>query len=229
VIMQKRTIIITLSVFSCLASLWLVAAQRQQLTALRSERLAAATAAETQPAQEEPSRPADQVGSTVGDPEATTSELLQLRSRVTQLSARVREMSSVTQENARLRGQLATAAQNAGTGIPLPSGYIRRAQAKQVGYRTPDDTLQSFFCALGKRDVTNLMAALTPAAAEKFQGLPHDDFFKGMEQIPGFCVKSREELPDGIVLLKIEIVPGMPAEPLRFQQVNGDWKLVMPF
>ena len=47
-------------------------------------------------------------------------------------------------------------------GIQLPPGYIRKSEARMVGYSTPDDTLQSFLWAIQNRDLTNVLQALAP-------------------------------------------------------------------
>ena len=141
--MQTRKMIILLALFSFVTGLWLVAAQRQQLAELRAAR----TAAE-QDGILEGNRDASletNAPGTTGQVLNLSPELLQLRSQVTLLSAQVRGLNFVTQENARLRGQLAAAAQNTATGIQLPPGYVRKNQARLAGYKTPEDTLQSFF------------------------------------------------------------------------------------
>jgi len=225
--MQTRTIIILLALVSFLTGLWLVAAQRQQLEVLRAARTAAQqnensgengnVSPETAPA------------GTTGQVDNLSSELLRLRSQVTLLGAQVRVLSGVTQENARLHDQLAATPQNTATGTKLPPGYMRKNQAKRSGFKTPEDTLQSFFYGLNQHDVDHVVAALTPLSAQRFQALQQDEFFKTTDQVPGYAVRERKELPDGTLELQIEIAPGFPTEPFHFQQVNGEWKLVMPF
>ena len=225
--MQLRTIIILLALVSFLTGLWIVAAQRQQLEALRVARTAAQqneNQGEHGNVSLEPAPPG-----TSGQVRDLSSELLQLRSKVTLLGAQVRGLSSVTQENDRLRGQLAATPQSTATGTKLPAGYVRKNQAKRSGYKTPEDTLQSFFYGLSQHDVDQVVAALTPLSAQRFQALQQDEFFKTTDQVPGYAVRGRNELPDGTLELQIEIAPGFPTEPFRFQQVNGEWKLVMPF
>jgi hypothetical protein len=225
--MQTRTIIILLALVSFLTGVWLVAAQRQQLEVLRAARTAAQqneNQGENDSVSVETAAPV-----TTGQAGDLSSELLQLRGQVSLLGAQVRGLSSVTQENARLLGQLAATPQNAATGIKLPPGYVRKNQAKQAGYRTPEDTLQSFFYGLNQHDVEHVLSALTPSSAQRFQALQQDEFFKTTDQVPGYAVRGRNELPDGMLELQIEVAPGLPTEPFRFQQVNGEWKLVMPF
>jgi len=225
--MQTRKMIILLALFSFVTGLWLVAAQRQQLAELRAAR----TAAE-QDGILEGNRDASletNAPGTTGQVLNLSPELLQLRSQVTLLSAQVRGLNFVTQENARLRGQLAAAAQSTATGIQLPPGYVRKNQARLAGYKTPEDTLQSFFYGLNQHDVNHVVSALTPSSAERFQALQQEEFFKTTDQVPGFAVRGRNELPDGTLELQIEVAPGFPTETFRFQQVNGEWKLAMPF
>jgi len=94
-------------------------------------------------------------------------ELLQLRNRVNMLTHRNRELAGVQSENERLRLLITERQTNGPTA--LPPGYIRRSQARMVGYNTPQDTLQSFLWAIKNHDTTNVLLALTPEQAEWYQ------------------------------------------------------------
>jgi hypothetical protein len=140
-------------------------------------------------------------------------------------------LASVGVENQRLRAQVANGATNAPTGAPLPAGYLRKSEARMVGYNTPDDTLQSMLWAMHNRDFTNLLQALTPEAVRQIQaqatrsGRGLESFFQGTEIIPGFNIVSREPQPDGSISLKAEIAPGLPFVPVKLRQINGEWKM----
>lgn len=104
-----------------------------------------------------------------------------------------------------------------------------------VGYATPEDTVQSFLCALQQRNFTNLLQTMTPEAAQKLQmmveqsGRSNEEFFKDSEVLPGLAIRGRENLPDGSVQLQVEMVPGVPPEKFLVRNVNGQWKLAGPF
>lgn len=224
--MSTRIIVILLASGSFVAGLWLVAAQRHELTALR----AAQTAADQggNPGENHMANVVPAPIATVVTPPQPSSELLQLRNQVTLLSAEVKALSSVTQENARLHSQLDSAAPNTVAGLTLPPGYLRKNQARPSGYNTPEDTLQSFFFGLSQHDTNHIVAALTPSAAQRFQSFQLHEYFKQADLVPGYAVRGRLELPDGTVELQVEVAPGFPTARFRFQQVNGQWKLETP-
>jgi hypothetical protein len=236
--MDKRKILIFFAITLFFASVWLVASQRQQLAALRAEQqrpgpqiLNAPEGSQLEIGGDNPSRVVTDIHSAEGGP--VSSELLQLRSEVTRLSTRLRELAVVTQENSRLHGQLERSSTNSSTGPRLPPGYVRKSSARLVGYKTPEDTIQSFLWALQTHDLSNVINALTPAAGEdlqqKLQQQKSEDFFKATDALPGLGIQGKSELPDGTLELQIEIAPGVTADKFRLQQVNGEWKLNVPF
>lgn len=207
--------------------------QRTELAALRAEqqRLAVVPRAPSQAAPEAtaPALPAET--GIMGD---VSSEVLRLRAEVTRLSARKRELAAAPETLERLRAQLASSMTNTSAGVRLPPGYIRKTQARMVGYDTPDNTIESFLWALANRDLEKLAQALTPQGAESLRmklqrAGSTESFFKESELFPGWAIKGREQLPDGTLELQMEIVPGVPPQgKLRMQQVNGQWKISEP-
>ena len=231
---DRRKVLTALGLALCAASLWAVAMQRQQLARLRAGQGAGA-AEPTTPA--EPSLPpADQASTTPAAvaPGAVPSELLRLRSQVTQLYSRKRELAAVAAENERLRAQLESASGTPAGGTPLPPGYLRKSQAQLVGYSTPENTVQSFLWALEHHDVTRLLEAFAPEAAQSLQaeirrrGPTPESFFKTTERLPGLVILDRRNLPDGSVELQVEFAPGFPPDKLALQPIAGQWKLVHP-
>jgi hypothetical protein len=226
------------AVVACLASGWGVWRQRVELTALRAEQARLQAPAEA--ATEEPAAVAGQLAAP-GVPEApppeheVSPELLRLRNQVSQLGARQRELAGVAAEADGLRAQLARQQTNTPAGARLAPGFIRKAEARQAGYATPEDTLQTFLWALQHRDFTNLLQTMTPEAAQKMQtmvqqsGRSSEEFFKESESLPGLAIRGREDLPDGSVQLQVEMVPGIPPEKFVVRNVNGQWKLAGPF
>jgi hypothetical protein len=216
----------------CIAALWGVIAQRRQLENLRAEkqrqleRLSA-------PAKTAVPGPAD-----TGDaaqaptPGSPSPELLRLRNEVSQLMAKQRGLAGVSNESHQLEALAAARATNTGAPLTLPPGYILRSQAQWSGFNTPDNTVQSFLWAAQNRDLTNLLQALTPEFAQQvmgqFQqkgGAASNEFFQGLSHFPGMRVVERQPQPDGSIELKVEIVPGMPEQPIHVRFLNGQWKL----
>jgi hypothetical protein len=134
-------------------------------------------------------------------------------------------------EREQLRAQLANSSSAQTSGIPLPPGYMRKNTALNVGYGTPEDTLQTFLYALNRRDFPTLTRTLEPVAAQKLEsemlqgGRSVGEFFKDAEMMPGLSVRKRETQPDGSIEMEVEIAPGMPPDKIRLQQINGEWKM----
>lgn len=160
-----------------------------------------------------------------------SSELLRLRNQVSQLMRRERELAGLQVENERLRIQAASARTNAAK--PLLPGYIRKSEARNLGYTTPEATLETMLWAIRVRDFTNLLAAFTSEIAGKMQremersGRTLEEFFRDAEALPGMRPVDRTMPDDDTIELKVEIVPGSGAEvqPMRFRRVNGEWKM----
>ena len=245
--MNSRNLLTVLAVAACLASGWGVWRQRQELTTLRAERarleapadsaMEQVTTADTPVGDEVTSRsPVETKGQETRSTDTeVSSELLRLRNQVSQLSARQRELAGVATEADRLRAQLALQQTNTPAGARLAPGYIRKAEARLVGYATPEDTVQSFLWALQQRNFTNLLQTMTPDVARKLQtmveqsGRSNEEFFKDSDVLPGLAIRGRENLPDGSVQLQVEMVPGVPPEKFLVRNVNGQWKLAGPF
>jgi hypothetical protein len=224
---------------ACLVTFGLLLTQRNHLAALLVEqqrltaRLAARTAPSTSAATDEgagtgPStRPAALV---------VTPELLRLRSEVTRLTERKRELENVRAENERLiKAQLASRGTN-GTAASGPPGYLRRTEARMVGYQTPEDTLQSLLWALQSHNITNVLQAFTPDQAESLLNeitnghKSFEEFFRKAAELPGMRVVDRTiNTNDGSVALEVEIVPGMTGSRVPLQQRDGEWKIAGPF
>ena len=47
----------------------------------------------------------------------------------------------------------------------LPPGYVRKRQARLVGYNTPEDTIQSFLWAVQNHDAVRQILKVEPADA----------------------------------------------------------------
>jgi hypothetical protein len=221
--MNKRTMLIVLSWILCVGTVLGVLMQRQELVAMRAQQeQIARNLARTSQGSELGVDNGSGANNTASLAETDSHELLQLRSEITKLTARKRELAAVPAEAEQLRAQLAGSQTNSQGGIRVPPGYLRMSEAQFVGYSTPENTVQSFLWALQHHDITNLLQALAPDDA---RGLSEKNFFKSRDLPPGMVVQNRQNLPDGSVELQVEFVPGMPTEKLHLRAFNGEWKL----
>jgi len=237
--MSGRVWLSSFLVVACLGTLWGVWGQRSELAGLRAEhqqlqaQLAARANSPASPATAE----AAGSGSTRPQPAlVVTPELLRLRSEVTRLTERRQELAGVRAENERLRAQLASRGTNGPGGFQLPTGYVRRSEARLVGYNTPDDTLQSLLWALQNHDLTNVLQAFTPEIAEQLRAQVGEspqsveDFWSKSVGLVGMRIVSREQdASDGSVTVEVEVVPGESGPRPTLRQINGQWKLAEGF
>ena len=229
--MKRRHFFTGLAVAIWLLSFWAVVAQQREVSRLRGEQRRLLAKLDSDNAGPGTSA---QSGSAVDSAEARTSssspELLQLRNEVTTLTQRRRALEGVTEENERLRAQLASSQNNSAGFV---QGYIRKTQAKLVGYATPEATMQSFLWAVQNRDVATMLRAVTPESAQQLQNMMRDsnqaeDMFRGMAAFVGMGEVSRTPQPDGSLELSVQILPNLPPQPVRFRQVGGEWKMDFP-
>jgi len=235
--MTSRSIITIGFVVLCGAALWGILAQGRQLSELQ-----------TQQQRLESTRLATNVtvAETIASPTPEVPrELLQLRAEVARLSQQQRELAGARTENEKLRLQLEDRKTN--SAARKGAAYIRASEAKWLGYNTPEDTLQSLFWAAQNHNLEKFLEAVTPEAAEEFTSRIQksnnpaeaaEEFFKEEGVPPGFVILGRVQLADGTVAVRIHIVapesgtePGVAvdsSEPLRFEQIAGQWKLGKP-
>jgi hypothetical protein len=224
--MTSRSIITVGFVVLSGAALWGILAQGRQLSELQAEqkRLESARSITNASAAEAIASPTPEV----------PRELLQLRAEVARLSQQKRELSSVRAENERLRLQLENRRTNSAARKGGVAVYIRRSEAKWVGYNTPEDTLQSLFWATQNHDLEKVFEAFTPEVAARGKeeivrsGRSTDEIFKDKALPPGFRIAGRHENGDDSVQLEVEIAPETPAELFLFRQIGRQWKLESP-
>jgi len=122
-------------------------------------------------------------------------ELLQLRNQVGQLRRRRDELLPVRVEHERLVLELAGRGTN---DSGLPPNFIRKSEARLVGYNSPEATLQSRLYAIRNRDLTNLFQAFTPEAVSRLKKQDHDSpghpekLFEGSQALIGLSILSLE-------------------------------------
>jgi hypothetical protein len=232
--MNRRTLLSVLLAVVCVAIIYGMAVQQSQLTRLRAEQRK--LVAQLTPA---PDSAAQTAAGSLDSQTAAASvptELLRLRNEVTRLTERRRELAGVRGENEQLRAQIASRGTNGPGGFQLPSSYVRRSEARMVGYNTPDDTLQSLLWAVQNHDLTNLLQALTPEKAEEIRaGIGEspqaiEDFWSKSAGLVGLRILSREQdASDGSIAVKMEVIPGESGPDTTFRQINGQWKIAGHF
>jgi hypothetical protein len=222
----------------CLTTLWGVWSQRRQLAGLRGEQqqllsyVTAKADGSTSPA-------AAKTGTGPGTAPlglVVTPELLRLRSEVTRLTERRRELEDVRAENERLHARVAARSANGPASSQLPSAYVRRSEARMVGYDTPFDTLQSLLWAIHNHDVTNFLQAFTPEVAERCRSTVGEspqaieDLFSKVVGFAGIrIVRQERDASDDSIAVEMEVVPGESLKRTTFRQVNGQWKIAGGF
>lgn len=229
--MKVRSIVISLSWIVCLAMLGELLAQRQQILALKTTGSHPVATSESSPgsASQKNVHSTPEVNAPLTDPDA--SELLRLRSEITGLNARKRELTAALQRFERTTPRSRSNLDGSDRLIQIPPGYVRKKEAQPVGYATPENALQSFLWALQHHDITNVLRSLAPTAADRLsaQIASSEDaeqaFFKGTEVLPGMLVKDRKDFADGSTDVQIEVIPGLPPQSLHLRQINGEWKI----
>ncbi len=207
----------------CAAAVYAVVAQHQQLAGLQAEQKRVLAQLGSEPA--EPAVPAKSQAEQLTSSAGTDPELIRLRAEVTQLAARKRELASVAAENERLRAQVASRGTNAANARTL---LLSKAQF--VGYKSPEDTLQTLLWSVQQRDYTNFVKAFAPAVVQALPTGTEDAWRNALnsfhEQLSGLTIVGRRELPGGQIELDIEMLPlNSTPHPLHFMQVGGEWKL----
>ena len=225
--MNRRTLIAAGLTLLSLALLCCAFVQRHKLTELRAEqqrsnaqqealRLSATAAAPVQPANAD--------GAT--GQASVSSELLKLRAEVSRLTQRRDELAHLDAENQELKTRIAASVTN-GTS----SGYIRKSQAKFVGYDSPEHTLQTFLWAIQNKDAARFLETLTPQVAQALRqdqqasGKPFETLFVGAEALVGFGILETRRVADDHYSVQVQIHPDVPPEEMSFFRIGGEWKM----
>jgi hypothetical protein len=236
--MNWRASISGFLVVVCLATLLGVWAQRGQLAGLRTEQRQLLAQLSTSADRSASTGTAEPVGARPVAPHPTlvaTPELLRLRNEVTQLAERRRELASARADNERLHAQLAGRGTNGPAGYKLPPGYLRKSEARFVGYSSPENTIQSLLWSIQNHDMTNMVQAFASDQADQLMAdiaqskRSSEDYFHDASVLPGMGILSRKQLPDGSVELEVEMAPGLNPAPIRMRQFGGQWKITAPF
>ena len=101
------------------------------------------------------------------------------------------------------------------------------AEARFVGYTTPDDAIQSFLWAIHSHDLTNLLQAFTPDVAEDMRkriqqsNRTVEDYLHETGVVPGMAIWSRIQDPDGSLVLNVEVGPNVPRQMITGARSNS--------
>ncbi len=144
------------------------------------------------------------------------------------LTVSVAKLLPVRAEHDRLVLELAARGTNASG---LPRNFIRKSEARLVGYNSPEATLQSFLYAIRNRDLTNFFQAFTPEGVSrlKSQGLESPDrlekLFDESQDLIGLSILDREQRQQDLIAANVQILPGLPPTQILFRLVNSQWKM----
>ena len=237
--MNRRRLLSGFLVMVSLAILWGVAGQRGRLADLRAERqrlVDQMAAREGNLASPGTTQTASTGSATEPASLVPTPELLQLRSEVTRLTERRRELGDVRADTERLHARIAARGTNGAGGFQLPPGYVRKSEARMVGYDTPEDALQTLLWATRNHDLTNVLQAFAPGTAEWLRVRAGDsqqsmeDFLGQAAAFVGMRIVRREQnTNDGSMTVEVEVIPGDSGPRISFRQINGQWKIAEPF
>jgi hypothetical protein len=228
---MKRILILLLT-FVCAGMLWAAWSKSRQLGELRvkeSEMLASSAASSDNSAPSIDTSPGPSNAQPAENP--NTPEVLRLRAEVSRLMRRKQELSGAVAENQKLKSQVAAIGSNSQSN--LPNDYLRKANAQNRGYATPQATIETFFWAVQSTNMNNVLETFTPETASEVQQTIRDDpqradnFFKEFA-LPGYRILRTEPIGPDHVRLLLEIVPGIDPMPIDAKLINGQWKLGMP-
>jgi len=210
----------------CLLAVFGVLTQQRELTGLRAEQKQVLAQIAAEP--NENSLPAAQRSEKATESAISNPELLQLRSEITRLTQRKRELGGIIAEHERLQAQVASRGTN---GFGANAGrLLLPGRARMAGYNSPEDTMESVLWALQHGDVTNFLQAFPLEVAQTLPVQTPEAWTKIMnefhEQFTGLSILRRRELPDGRVELTVQLAGQEETEQLlHFRQVNGQWKV----
>jgi RNA polymerase sigma factor (sigma-70 family) len=105
-----------------------------------------------------------------------------------------------------------------------------------AGYASPEDALETYFCAINRQDITNMEASMTPGAREDFiaaykearqKGTQFfEDFAEAMKKIPGYRILKIEPFGPDEVDIHIAIEGGEnTSDEMTVKKTGTGWKV----
>jgi hypothetical protein len=216
--MNTRIVFISVLVVACLLAVVAVIAQRRQLASLKGDQqqfqMSAATSSET---------------NTIASSPHPSAELLELRSKVTQLTARRNELAGVNSENENSHANIAVGGTS--NSVPVSDGFIRKSEAKWLGTGKPEDTFQSALWALHNRRLDAFLGLLNPSSAERVRqqiGSSPEKFLAAAAAIPAMRVSNLRFFGAATMKGNLDVSLNDPtSRPIFFFLLDGQWKIVL--
>lgn len=230
---MRRVIVVSLGVATGVTMLLAVFLLQNRIATLKTER-AQVLARLAAPA--ETGQPAS-----LANPQAVKQsfdspaiELLRLRAEVTRLGNRKRELGGAQAENQRLQAQIAACGPNVPGAVVPPASYILKSQARNLGYSTPEATIETLLWAIQNRDPSRFLQAFDPQLAKQLEtrmqnSSSTDALFEEFSALPGIHIRKKMDGTDGEVVVTMGIAPEANSQPWRLKQLGGQWKLVEGF
>jgi hypothetical protein len=154
-------------------------------------------------------------------------ELMNLRRRVTELSDVKRRMASVQQEQVALKAE--SVALSNRLAKPFPPGWVKRSQARNRGFSTPEAAFETWVWSVDQRNQEMLFAAVAPEMRERLaSNLGHsgpEGLWKSVERVPGFLIRKVTPVDATHVKISVEVAPGMEVPEIGVRLVDGGWRL----
>jgi len=164
------------------------------------------------------------------------TELLRLRNEIRQLRAQKREAEKLREENQRLAAEI-----KSGNVTPPKlsdmEGYVAKETWANIGFTTPEATLQTLLWAMSTANLEQLLQCVIPEAARHFQQqlerqpdqFRKDFFGEGnlLSKVTGFRIAERTTLAEDKIRLGIQVVANGAILPLEIWRVGNDWKVDM--
>jgi len=164
-----------------------------------------------------------------------TKDLAKLRNEVGRLRAARTELAVARTESTRLT----EAKETATPAPPTPLGFTARQQLANVGFATPEATLQTFFWAMNEGNLETALEALSPNNRERksFDKLSPEQRAKAlkenkmqgpdtmMKRFNDFGIRVREEISDSVVVLRVGSSLATNTMRMSLQRFGEEWRL----
>jgi hypothetical protein len=158
-----------------------------------------------------------------------TRELLRLRADFARLRDQQRALAGVRKEHQELQAKLATDVGANGVAGAMPSGWVRRSEARFLGTGNPDALIQSLFWAIHQRNTNAALQLFTEQGATQLrQAMAQEGpggFWDEATNFPGFRIVAREPRSAEEIVLKVEFLPGTPPVEMVVNRVGNEWRL----
>jgi len=164
-----------------------------------------------------------------------TSELMKLRSEVTQLRGGAKNVEHFTSENQRLQAELANLKSSQGTAQATNSAraeHFPRESWSFAGYASPEAALVSAIWSMKEGNPKSYLESLAPTEQErmaevwqnKTEGEVAEKHKNDVASISGIRVLESQNVGAGEVVMNVLLEGVERVEKIRMNQVGQDWK-----